>query len=90
MEAMDVSDVYYNRFLINGATTQNIPKLHSGDKIRLRIVNGGSSTYFWLQYAGGKITVVAADGKVILCTCMDTSSGYAISMENTGRMAIRL
>lgn len=66
MEAMDVSDVYYNRFLINGATTQNIPKLHSGDKIRLRIVNGGSSTYFWLQYAGGKITVVAADGKDII------------------------
>ncbi|WP_294480716.1 multicopper oxidase domain-containing protein [uncultured Bacteroides sp.] len=65
MEAMDVSDVYYNCFLLNGATEQSLSKLHAGDKIRLRIVNGGSSTYFWLQYAGGKITVVAADGKDI-------------------------
>src|SRR6202012_5457102 len=32
------------------------------DKVRLRIVNGSSSTYFWLNYAGGKITVVANDG----------------------------
>jgi FtsP/CotA-like multicopper oxidase with cupredoxin domain len=25
----------------------------------LKISNGGASTYFWLRYAGGKITVVA-------------------------------
>lgn len=66
MEAMDVSDVYYNCFLINGATKQKLPKLLAGEKMRLRIVNGGASTYFWLQYAGGKITVVAADGKDIV------------------------
>jgi FtsP/CotA-like multicopper oxidase with cupredoxin domain len=28
----------------------------------LRISNGGASSYFWLTYAGGKITVVANDG----------------------------
>jgi hypothetical protein len=28
----------------------------------LRIANGGASDYFWLSYAGGKITVVATDG----------------------------
>lgn len=66
MEAMDVSDVYYNCFLLNGATSQHLPELKAGEKIRLRIVNGGASTYFWLQYAGGKITVVAADGKDIV------------------------
>lgn len=66
MEAMDVSDVYYDCFLINGRRTQKQPRLHAGDRIRLRIVNGASSTYFWLQYAGGKITVVAADGKDIV------------------------
>ena len=33
-----------------------------GDKVRLRISNGGASSYFWLKYAGGKITVVANDG----------------------------
>jgi FtsP/CotA-like multicopper oxidase with cupredoxin domain len=30
--------------------------------VRLRISNGGASTYFWLTYAGGKMTVVANDG----------------------------
>jgi hypothetical protein len=36
--------------------------LKAGDKVRLRISNGGASSYFWLTYAGGKITVVANDG----------------------------
>jgi CopA family copper-resistance protein len=62
MTAMDVSDVYYNKFLINGKNESELPQFKAGDKIRLRISNGGASTYFWLTYAGGKITVVANDG----------------------------
>ncbi|RTY71429.1 MULTISPECIES: multicopper oxidase domain-containing protein [unclassified Flavobacterium] len=77
MNAMDVSDVYYNKFLINGKNESKIDgvssplsfeegsgvrKFKAGDKVRLRIANGGASTYFWLTYAGGKITVVASDG----------------------------
>jgi len=65
MNAMDVSDVYYDRFLINGKNENesSTPKgLKAGDKVRLQISNGGASTYFWLTYAGGKITVVANDG----------------------------
>ena len=62
MMAMDVSDVYYERFLINGTYDGEMPEYKSGDKIRLRIANGGASTYFWLTWAGGKMTVVANDG----------------------------
>ncbi|MBH2003651.1 MAG: multicopper oxidase domain-containing protein [Sphingobacteriia bacterium] len=62
MLAMDVSDVYYDRFLINGKSESNPGNFKAGDKVRLRISNGGASTYFWLNYAGGKITVVANDG----------------------------
>ena len=62
MNAMDVSDVYYNKFLINGKNESELPQFKGGDKVRLRISNGGASTYFWLTYAGGKITVVANDG----------------------------
>ena len=62
MNAMDVSDVYYNKFLINGKNESQLPQFKGGDKVRLRISNGGASTYFWLTYAGGKITVVANDG----------------------------
>ena len=67
MLAMDVSDVYYEKILMNGSPTSEIKsidgkQLKAGDKVRLRISNGGASSYFWLTYAGGKITVVANDG----------------------------
>jgi CopA family copper-resistance protein len=67
MLAMDVSDVYYDKILMNGNPSTDIKsidgkQLKAGDKVRLRISNGGASSYFWLTYAGGKITVVANDG----------------------------
>jgi CopA family copper-resistance protein len=62
MNAMDVSDVYYDNFLINGKNQNEQPQFKAGDKVRLRIANGGASDYFWLKYSGGKITVVATDG----------------------------
>jgi FtsP/CotA-like multicopper oxidase with cupredoxin domain len=67
MLAMDVSDVYYEKILMNGKPSSDLKsidgkELKAGDKVRLRISNGGASSYFWLTYAGGKITVVANDG----------------------------
>ena len=62
MHAMDVSDVYYDRFLVNGYTEEETT-FHPGSKIRMRVINGSSSTYFWLTYGGGRITVVASDGE---------------------------
>ena len=65
MKAMDVSDVWYQRFLINGKPETNEEQFKAGDKVRLHIVNAGASTYFWLGYGGGKITVVANDGNEV-------------------------
>ena len=62
MLAMDVSDVYYDKMLINGRNESQLSQFKAGDKVRLQISNGGASTYFWVHYAGGKITVVANDG----------------------------
>ena len=62
MNAMDLTDVYYDQFLLNGKNQLEQPQFKAGDKVRLRIANGGASDYFWLSYAGGKITVVATDG----------------------------
>ncbi|AIY13881.1 multicopper oxidase domain-containing protein [Cellulophaga baltica] len=62
MLAMDVSDVYYDKFLINGKNESQLSQFKAGDKVRLRVSNGGASSYFWLNYAGGKMTVVANDG----------------------------
>jgi CopA family copper-resistance protein len=71
MLAMDVSDVYYDKILMNGNPNTDITsiggtRLKAGDKVRLRISNGGASSYFWLTYAGGKITVVANDGNDVV------------------------
>ncbi len=65
MPAMDVSDVYYNRFFINGKSEGTWPDVKPGETIRLRIINGSASTYHWLQYAGGKMKIVAADGLAV-------------------------
>src|SRR5680860_587310 len=71
MNAMDVSDVYYDKFFINGKSESQVTgpmegadgkTFKAGDKVRLRVSNGGASSYFWLTYAGGKLTVVANDG----------------------------
>lgn len=62
MHAMDVSDVYYERFLVNGMQYQHKPLYAKGDTVRLRVINGSSSTYFWINYTGGKFKVVASDG----------------------------
>jgi CopA family copper-resistance protein len=63
MLAMDVSDVAYENFLINGKTVDEQPQFKAGEKVKLRIANAGAATYFWLTYSGGKITVVANDGE---------------------------
>lgn len=65
MEAMDVSDVYYNNFLINGKVSSEYSNLKAGDKVHLRVVNGGSSSYFWLNFGGGKITIIGNDGNEV-------------------------
>jgi CopA family copper-resistance protein len=71
MFPMDVSDVYYNAFLANGQIAQTLPSLKPGDRIRLRIINGSSSTYFWIQFSGGKLTVVANDGNDVVPLVVD-------------------
>jgi FtsP/CotA-like multicopper oxidase with cupredoxin domain len=57
----DISDVAYDYFLANGKTEDQLDA-KPGDKIRLRIINAATSTYFYLQYAGSQMQVIAADG----------------------------
>ncbi|RQP14907.1 MAG: copper oxidase [Chryseobacterium sp.] len=85
MKAMDVSDVYYDKFLINGETSSQVANLKAGDRVRLRVVNGGSSSYFWVNYAGGKITILGSDGNRVEPVEVDrvilgTSESYDIEV----------
>jgi CopA family copper-resistance protein len=62
MTPMDVSDVYYDKFLVNGTEETFYKDAKPGEVILLRIINGSASSYFNLQYAGGNMQVIAADG----------------------------
>jgi FtsP/CotA-like multicopper oxidase with cupredoxin domain len=61
MPPMDVSDVAYDAFLINGKQRSHI-KGRPGERIRLRVINSAASTYFYVKWAAGPMTIVAADG----------------------------
>ena len=65
MGGMDVSDIGYDAFLINGKNSQMLfENLPAGEKVRLRIVNAGASTYFYLHSAEGlRWEIIANDGQ---------------------------
>ncbi|HEY4206528.1 MAG TPA: multicopper oxidase domain-containing protein, partial [Puia sp.] len=90
MLAMDVSDVYYDRMLANGRQQDEQPGFKAGDKVRLRVINGSASTYFWLSFAGGMISVVANDGKDVEPVPVDrlivgTSETYDVMVTLPGK-----
>ena len=62
MEGADIADVYYPAFLINGEESIEYPEFKAGEKVRLRIIDGGASTSFWMTFGGGDPLLVSADG----------------------------
>ena len=62
MPGADVSDVYYQKHLMQGLPVRTFEKYKKGDSVLLRVINGSAATYYWLQYSGGKMRVLAADG----------------------------
>ena len=63
MEGMDVSDVAYDAFLANGKKAlQLFPEAKAGEKVRLRFINSGASSYFSIEQSDAPFTVIAADG----------------------------
>lgn len=61
MPPMDISDVYYDRFLANGKS-DSVLAAKPGETVRLRIVDGSATSFFFVEFAGGPMTVVSADG----------------------------
>ena len=62
MEGADIADIYYPAFLINGESNSENPQFNPGERVRLRIINGSASSYFWLTFGGPTPMLVAADG----------------------------
>ena len=67
MDPTDLADVsgYAYTYLVNGTTPAGnwTGLFRRGEKVRLRIINGSSMTFFDLRIPGLKLTVVAADGQ---------------------------
>jgi CopA family copper-resistance protein len=61
MPPMDIADVAYDRFIANGKPESTL-YAEPNETVRLRIINASSTTYFHLEFAGGPMTIIAADG----------------------------
>lgn len=61
MGGMDLSDVGYDAFLINGKRDSQLLIAHPGEKVRVRIINAGASSYFYVSM-GVPMQVISADG----------------------------
>lgn len=68
MGVWDWGDVAYDAFLLNGKTAKQpwTARANKGETIRLRVINGGASSYFNLKIAGAEnFRVVAVDGQSV-------------------------
>ncbi|GAA5483952.1 multicopper oxidase domain-containing protein [Haloferula sargassicola] len=64
MPPMDLADVAYDAFLTNGRQEETLAA-KPGETIRLRIIDGSATTFFHMRWAGGPVTIVAADGQPV-------------------------
>ena len=62
MGGMDLSDVGYDAFLINGKRDSQLLTAHPGERIRIRIINAAASSYFYVSLGQEPMTVISADG----------------------------
>jgi multicopper oxidase len=63
----DLSDVKYAAFLLNGRAANDPWSLsvRPGERVRLRLIDGGASTYFRVGLDGHKLQVTHADGLAV-------------------------
>lgn len=64
MPPMDISDVAYDAFLVNGERQVRLVA-NPGETVRLRLINASAATYFYVQSGAGPMKVVAADGPAV-------------------------
>jgi CopA family copper-resistance protein len=99
MTPTDLSDVNGNTYtyLMNGTTALGnwTGLFSSGEKIRLRFINGSSMTHFDVRIPGLKMTVVAADGQYVHPVTVDefrvaTAETFDVIVEPSGQDAFTI
>jgi CopA family copper-resistance protein len=99
MTPSDLSDVNANTYtyLMNGTTSLGnwTGIFRSGEKVRLRFINGSSMTHFDVRIPGLKMTVVAADGQYVHPVTVDefriaTAETFDVIVEPSGQDAFTI
>ncbi|GAB3099683.1 copper resistance system multicopper oxidase [Lysobacter terrae] len=99
MSPTDLSDVnaHTYTYLMNGTTSLGnwTALFRSGEKVRLRFINGSSMTHFDVRIPGLKMTVVAADGQYVHPVTVDefriaTAETYDVIVEPSGQDAFTI
>ena len=99
MTPTDLSDVNGTTYtyLLNGTTALGnwTGIFQSGEKVRLRFINGSSMTHFDVRIPGLKMTVVAADGQYVRPVLVDefriaTAETFDVIVEPTGQDAFTI
>jgi FtsP/CotA-like multicopper oxidase with cupredoxin domain len=67
MGAIDANDIAYDAFLANDRTLADPAVIRVGRaaRVRLRVINGSSSSQFWLDLGGLTGTIIAVDGHAV-------------------------
>lgn len=99
MTPTDLSDVNANTYtyLMNGTTSLGnwTGLFRSGEKVRLRFINGSSMTHFDVRIPGLKMTVVAADGQYVHPVTVEefriaTAETFDVIVEPSGQDAFTI
>ncbi len=99
MTPTDLSDVnaHTYTYLMNGTTALGnwTGLFRSGEKVRLRFINGSAMTYFDVRIPGLKMTVVAADGQYVHPVTVDefriaVAETYDVIVEPSGQDAFTI
>ena len=99
MNPTDLADVsgHTYTYLMNGvAPARNWTGLFkSGERVRLRFINGSAMSYFDVRIPGLKMTVVAADGQYVHPVTVDefriaTAETYDVLVEPSGQEAFTI
>lgn len=95
MPPMDISDVAYDAFWANGKKRMPLES-KGGDRVKLRLINAGASTYFYVHSATGPLTIVAADGQNVepvqvkrLLMGMGETYDVTVTLPASGRYEVR-
>jgi FtsP/CotA-like multicopper oxidase with cupredoxin domain len=63
----DLNDIDYDAYLANDRTLMDpqVVRTERSGRVRLRLINGATSTAFWIELGGAEATVLAVDGNPV-------------------------